>query len=70
MAYFQSASSYAHVGKQKLALEDMNQVIKDKPDFYMAYFQRASFHVSLGDYIAAVADLSTAIKLKPETNIF
>ncbi|MEM9927440.1 MAG: tetratricopeptide repeat protein [Cyanobacteria bacterium P01_D01_bin.50] len=69
------AAVYRKLGKDKAALDDLNRVIEQNPDFYDAYLARADIYTKnndtkdaspLGDRDLALKDLNTAIYLKPD----
>jgi len=61
--YFQRAATYQALGKHKLALADLDEVIALKPDGPQAYFARARSRRATGDMAGAARDHRQALLL-------
>jgi tetratricopeptide (TPR) repeat protein len=61
--YFQRAATFQLLGRHKLALADLNEVIAIKPDGPQAYFARAESRRALGDAAGATEDHKQALLL-------
>jgi tetratricopeptide (TPR) repeat protein len=61
--YFQRAAAYQALGKHKLALADLDEVIALKPDGPQAYFARAQSRRATGDVEGANRDHRQALRL-------
>ncbi len=54
--YYQRAATYQLLDQHHLAIADLNQVIKFKPDQAPAYFARSKSRKAIGDLNGAIAD--------------
>jgi tetratricopeptide (TPR) repeat protein len=61
--YFQRAATFQLLGRHKLALADLNEVIAIKPDGPQAYFARAESRRAMGDAAGATEDHKQALLL-------
>lgn len=61
--YFQRAATYQLLGRHKLALADLDEVIALKPDGPQAYFARAQSRRATGDVAGANQDHKQALLL-------
>jgi tetratricopeptide (TPR) repeat protein len=59
------AKAYIQGGKVSPALNDLGEVIKQRPKYAKAYVVRAKLYRSQGDYQKSIDDLSRAISLLP-----
>lgn len=64
--YYYRAKAYMGLKQYKLALEDLNTLIKNNPKAAWAYYQRARVYDELKDYKREIEDLTTSINLDPE----
>lgn len=64
-AYKQRAIAYMHLGRHQLALDDINQAMKIKPDDSDNFYLRGFAYRALGQLKQAVEDSSRAIALEP-----
>lgn len=75
-AYLLRSQIYQHLSRHKDALDDLNVIIKNKPDFATAYFGRGISYYVLGeeeendDYIIRSAEeMHKAIRLDPNVKV-
>lgn len=63
---FNRAVSVAMLGDYKMALADLDFVVRSKPDHKNALFNRAEILLQLGQYQHAAADYGSVLKLDPK----
>jgi tetratricopeptide (TPR) repeat protein len=61
----QRAIAYMHLGRHQLALDDINQAMKLKPDDADVYYLRGFAYRALGQYQRALEDSNRAIGMDP-----
>lgn len=67
--YAARASAYIRMGKSRLALADMDMLIKRSPDDVHLRQMHADAALQAGDYDAAVADYNVLVKAKPDDKL-
>ena len=66
-AYINRGSAYIILGQYQLAIADINQAMRLKPDdAYYLYYNRAAAYSALGLYQRAIEDYNEALRLKPD----
>lgn len=61
----QRAIAYMHLGRHQLALDDINQAMKLKPDDADVYYLRGFAYRALGQYQRALEESNRAIGMDP-----
>lgn len=66
-AYINRGSAYIILGQYQLAIADINQAMRLKPDdAYYLYYNRATAYSALGLYQRAIEDYNEALRQKPD----
>nr|XP_053627701.1 dnaJ homolog subfamily C member 3-like [Cherax quadricarinatus] len=65
MSYYRRATVYLALGRSRLGLQDLDEVIKRKLDFTAARAQRAGVFVKLGRLEEAHIDLEYVLRKEP-----
>src|SRR6201999_4682109 len=68
-AYEGRALVYLATNKVDLAVTDLDEAIKLKPDYTAALVNRANAYAAQGKYDLAVADFDTELKYKPSDSV-
>jgi tetratricopeptide (TPR) repeat protein len=66
MVHNQRGRDLLNQGKSREAIEELNEAIRQSPDFALAYNARGFGYYLLRDYPHAMADLDHAIQLNPK----
>ena len=60
-----ASSAAMERGDYTTALQDINEIIKAKPDFAEGWNKRATVYYLIGDYKKAIADIDRTLELEP-----
>ena len=66
VASYQKALQSAQAGKNKEAIDELQQAISEYPDFMLAYTLLGVQYLAVGDLAKAEESLTSALKLKPD----
>ncbi|KAI0243864.1 hypothetical protein L0F63_006499 [Massospora cicadina] len=64
--YFKRATTSMTLGRNQLAIEDLNKLLTLKPDFLKGFLQRGKLHLKLGNFDEAYSDISKFAKGNPK----
>ncbi len=65
-AFFNRGTARYEKGNYGLAIQDLNEAVRLRPDYTAAFYNRGNLYYNMGDHNRAIQDFSEAIRLKPD----
>lgn len=66
ITYFKRATASMTLGRNQLAIEDLNTLLELKPDFLKGFLQRGKLHLKLGNFDQAYSDITRFVSKNPQ----
>src|ERR687884_170216 len=65
-AFFNRGTAHYEKGNDGLAIQDLNEAVRLRPDYTIAFYNRGNLYYNMGDHNRAIQDFSEAIRLRPD----